>query len=173
MKTVTINLYSFSELSKEVQVKVLSDLSSINVDHNWWEPIYDDAANIGLKLTTFDLDRNKHAEGEFTLSANEVAEKILKEHGEMCETYETADTFMIEWQPIFNDYIDKTSANYESKELEGSLRDMEDDFLNSLLEDYVDMLEKECDHLQSEEAILETIELNNYIFEENGEMRNE
>jgi len=172
MKTITINLYSFEELSEESQEKVLSDLYDINVNHQWWEGIFEDAANIGLKITSFDLERNRHARGEFTISAAEVAANILKNHGEECETYKTADLFLKERSPIFADYMNEDSDNYESSEVEGKLQDLESDFLNSLLEDYSLMLEKDCEYLTSREAIVETIQANEYTFEENGKMRN-
>lgn len=86
MKTITINLYSFNELSKEAQQKALNKLATINVEHDWWDDTYEDAKNIGLEIKEFDLDRNKHAKGEFILSANEVAQNIINEHGESCNT---------------------------------------------------------------------------------------
>ena len=58
MKTLTINLYQFSELSDEAKEKAISNLSDINVDFDWWTNTYEDAARIGLKITSFDLDRN-------------------------------------------------------------------------------------------------------------------
>ncbi len=37
MKTKTINLYKFKELSPEAQQKAIYNLVDINVSHNWWE----------------------------------------------------------------------------------------------------------------------------------------
>jgi len=172
MKTISINLYSFSELSEESQEKVLNSLFDINTDHKWWESTYEDAANIGLKITSFDLDRSRHAEVGFTISAAEIAANILKNHGEGCETYKTAESFLEEHTPIFSDYMDEDSENYESSELENKLQDLESDFLSSLLEDYSLILQHEYEYLTSKEAILETIKANEYTFEENGKMRN-
>lgn len=171
MKTVTINIYQFSELSDEAKEKAISNLSDINVDFDWWTNTYEDAARIGLKITSFDLDRNRNAKGQFTLSANEVAQNIFNEHGEECETYKTAKSFMEEWQPIFNDYMNENSENYESRESEDKLQDLEDDFKNSILEDYSILLQHECEYLQSEKAIIETIEANEYDFTEDGKLQ--
>lgn len=170
MKTVTINLYSFNELNENAQQKAIENLSDINVNFDWWDFVYEDAENIGLKITSFDLDRNRHAKGYFILSASEVAANIFSNHGKDCETYKTAESFMKEWQPIFDDYMNEDSENYESQELEERLIDMEDDFLNSLLEDYSIMLQNECEYLRSDEAIIETIEANEYLFTEDGNL---
>ena len=172
MKTIEIKLYSYEELSNEAKQKALNKYAQINVECDWWQSTYEEAENIGLKLIFFDLDRNRHATGKFLLAANEVAQNILNEHGAECETYKTAQSFLNEWQPVFNNYMDETHENYESKESEDILSELETDFLNSLLEDYSIMLQKECEYLQSEEAILETFTANDYTFEENGKMRN-
>ena len=94
MKTIEINLYEFSELSDKAKQKAISKLSDINVSHDWWNFTYDDAENIGLKITSFNLDRNRHAKGKFIISGCEVAEKIMSEHGENCETFKTAAQFL-------------------------------------------------------------------------------
>ena len=48
MKTTKIELFSFEELSKEAQEKVINDNSLINVDFDWWNYTYEDSENIGL-----------------------------------------------------------------------------------------------------------------------------
>ena len=162
MKTIEIQLFKFSELSEDAQKKAIEKLSDINVDYDWWEVICEDAENIGLKITEFDLYRMS-IDGNFNLSAAEVAQNILNEHGEMCETYKTAETFLNEFNPVFAEYM-------ETEEGEDKLIDLESDFLNSLLEDYRIMLQKDFDYLTSEEAIIETIEANDYDFTANGEL---
>ncbi len=169
MKTVTVTLFTVNELKEEVKNKVLDKYRYINVeDAQWWNNIYDDAKEIGLKITSFDLNRNRHANGEFLLSANEVAQNILNNHGESCETYKTASSFIEDWQPIFNDYMDESSEKYENKETEEQLQEMEDSFLESLLEDYSIMLQNECENLTSDEAVEETLTINEFSFLENG-----
>ncbi len=121
MRTVRTKVYKFDELSKEAQQKAIERLSDINVDYDWWQSTYEDAANIGLKITGFDLDQNRHAKGEFTLSANEVAANIFRDHGDSCTTYKTATVFMEEWQPVFDEYM-------QTEEGENKLIDIEDKF---------------------------------------------
>lgn len=170
MRTIRTKVYKFDELTPEGQQKAIENLYDINVDYNWWQYTYEDAANIGLEIKEFDLDRNRHAKGEFTLAANEVAANILRDHGQNCETFKTATSFMEDWQPVFDAYMDENSEKYESRESENELQELEDDFLKSLLEDYSIILQKECDYLQSKEAIIETIKANDYEFYDNGKL---
>jgi hypothetical protein len=170
MKKLEITLYSFDELSETAKKRAIMDNYDFNFFDDWWSGVYDDAENIGLKLTTFDLDRHRHAKGEFICSPAECAANILKEHGNMCETYKTAESFLSEYNPIFADYMDENSENYESADLEQNMIDMEEDFLNSLLKDYSIILQKECEYLSSDDAIIEGIKANEYLFWENGKM---
>ena len=104
--TTTVEAYKFEELSEKAKEKALQKLLNINLDHNWWDSEYEDAANIGLKLTAFKLDRNKHAEGFFCNSATEVADKIMSEHGNQCETYKTAFNFLNERDTLVRKFSD-------------------------------------------------------------------
>ena len=168
MKTIKTEVYQFAELSETAKEKAIINCININLQDGWWESTYEDAKNIGLCLSSFDIDRNRNAQGEFLLAANEVAANIFKGHGENCTTWVTANNFMNEWQPIFDSYMDENSENYESSEYENILQELENDFLNSLLEDYSILLQKEYEYLYSDEAIIETIEANEYYFLEDG-----
>jgi len=164
MKTITVNLYQFNELSDEAKTYAINKLSDINVDSNWWQWTYLDAETIGLKITEFDLDRNRHCKGHIIGTHEETAQLILREHGKDCETYKTAKTFL-------ND-LDALTGQYENIDdcPENEIEDIENEFLNSLLEDYSIMLQNECEYLQSKEAIIETIKANEYDFDENGNL---
>jgi len=80
-KTKTYTTWKYNELSREMKEKVINNYCDINVNIEWWEHIHADAKQIGLKITSFDLDRNRHAKGYLTKSAFEVAELILENHG--------------------------------------------------------------------------------------------
>lgn len=173
MKTIKINLYLFAELSEEAKQKAIEKNYSINVEHGeWWDGTYMDAENIGLKLEHFDLDRNRHATGQFTLSAAEVAANIMRDHGPDCETYKTAEAFLEEFNPVFGAYMDESNIKFETREAEDELMELEEEFLKSLLEDYSIILQHESEYLMSKEAIIETFEANEYTFEEDGTMNN-
>jgi hypothetical protein len=164
-ETETTNIYTFEELSPEARQKALDRLYDLNVDHDWWDCTYDDATEIGCKINGFDIGRASECDLNFTLSACEVAQNILNNHGEACETYKTTEQFMEEWQPVYNEYPDK-----EGYELEDQLMDIEEEYRKALSEDYLAMLRREYEYLTSEEAIIETIEANEYEFTEDGSL---
>jgi hypothetical protein len=165
MKTIEIKLYQLNELNTEAYTNAIDSLNDINVSHDWYAYHLDEAKELGLTIDTFDIHHSMSASGNFTLSANEVAQNILNSHGEQCNTYKTALNFMNKWQPIFNKYMQE-----EGEELETELLELEDIFLNDLLTDYVDIMDKDYEYLTSDEAVVETIEANDYHFTEKGEL---
>jgi hypothetical protein len=170
MRTIETKVYQFNELNDEAKERAIEKCRYFQVEGDWWEHTYEDAKRIGLKLTSFDLDRNRHAKGEFLLSAVEVAQNILNEHGETCETYKTASNFLAEHEPVFAAYMDEESEHYESPEKEEELIELEEEFLKSLLEDYSILLQDEYEYLTSDESVIEMIIGNSYEFTEEGEI---
>lgn len=159
---------NWDEISDNVRENIFSKHGDMLVDYGWWEFIYDDAKNVGLKISSFDLGGASYVKGDFLLSANEVAQNIINEHGDICETHKTAQNFLDEWSPVFADYLDENSENYESYYAEQELQDLEDEFLKSLCEDYRIILQKEYDYLTSEESVVETFKANEYVFDKWG-----
>jgi hypothetical protein len=165
-RTIRTKVYQFNELNDNAKEKAIEWFKNSFDDSFAWDDIKEDAAQIGLKLITLD-DRRKN-EGEFILSANEVAQNIFNNHGQHCETYKTAQNFMEEWQPVFGNYMDETSEEYESAESEDKLREIEDSFLESLLEDYRIMYNNQIEYEYSDEFAKENIEANEYEFTADG-----
>lgn len=158
-------VFKFHELKEDQQQKVLDRYYDINVDYEWWDSVYDDALNIGLKITGFDIDRGAHATGEVLTSVPEMIESILENPGEDCDTFKTA----VQYKPlILNDDLDKDSEDYDEQEEKRSL--LEDQFLYDILEDYRVMLQKEYKYLTTRKAIIETLEANEYDFTEDGKI---
>lgn len=164
MKTKTINLYQFSELSDEAKENAIEKLLDINVDFNWWNSTYEDAENINFKINSFDLDRASFVKGNFMTSAPETAELILSNHGEKCETYKDAKTFLSELNELTS-----TPGNIEDID-EDKIEELENEFLQSLCEDYRIILTQEYEYLTREKAIIETIEANEYDFDIDGNL---
>jgi hypothetical protein len=171
-KTITRNLYSFDELSPSAQAAALDNCRLFNIGDGWYDFVYEDAANVGLKITGFDLDRNRHATGDFELSAVEVAANIIRDHGEVCETFKTAQNFLEEHSVKFEEYTIAEASDQVTNEgiyaIEDELTVLEYEFKDSLLEDYSILLQKEYEHLYEDEAVQSTIEANEYEFTEDG-----
>lgn len=47
MRTETINIYTYNELSEEAKAKARDWYRSLGLDHAWWNSVYDDAKEIG------------------------------------------------------------------------------------------------------------------------------
>jgi hypothetical protein len=169
MRTIETKVYQFEELSEKAQEKAIQNLCGIKVDNlEWWEFVYEDAKDIGLKITGFDIDRNRRATGEFIQDAIYTAEKIKIEHGEQCQTFKTACNFLDEFIPIATKWEEENAGFYFLNENLGD--EMIQEFLTSLLEDYFILLQKEYEYQTSSEAIKETILCNEYEFTEDGKL---
>lgn len=160
MKKVTLTLYSFNELNEQAKKRAIGEFADINVSHNWWDSIYEDAKNIELEITGFDMAYKPSAKGKFIISAEATADEIFDEHGQETESYNLASEFKA------------AMANVNTGEEDDNSEDLRDEFLNKLLAYYANMLKQDCEYLQSEQAIKETIEANEYTFEEDGTMNN-
>lgn len=169
MKQITV--YSFSELAEDVQDKVLEKFADINVDYDWYQSVYEDAEMVGLKITGFDIYR-RDISIDFTRDAPFTAGKILAEHGEQCDTYKLAQAFEADRDALVEKHSDGVNLNvvdYENEyEFDQECNELEADFLQSLGEAYLSMLEEQYEYLSSREAIVETIEINEYLFTKNG-----
>ena len=164
MKTREYKTYKFDELSEEAKEKALEQFWSINVDGEWWESTYEDAKTVGLKIEKFDLDYNK-IKGGFTEDACFTAHRIIDNHGESCETYQTAKKFLSERDAI----VEKFSQHgHRPEDMDEELDELENDFKYSILEDYRILLQKDYSYLTGREAVEETIIANDYDFLEDG-----
>lgn len=159
MKTTTINLYDFAELSDQAKSKALSNYDGIS-NSSWWEDTYRDAKDsAGLEINSFDIDR-KHIEGNFIkgLCASDSIELILENCGADTNLYLLAD-----------EYRKLLSFDIENEELMDKFRE---EYLEKLLKIYLKILSDELDYILSDEYKIEMFGINNYTFEANGTMRN-
>jgi hypothetical protein len=167
MKKVTkvYKVYSFDELDEKGKEKALRNLSGNNVElFDWWESVYDDAEEAGIKIKEFDIDREQIIKGDFLMSAVDVAQKIVNDHGPDCETHKTAKNYLKEREKI-------AVVEFEDGEIDESIyEDIDEEFKREILEDYLIMLRKEYEYQTSEEAVIETIEANEYEFTADGEI---
>jgi hypothetical protein len=175
MKTKTIEIYEFDELSESAQDKAIDNIRTINNEYyEWWDSIYEDAETIGLCLTGFGLDRHRHATGNFKDSAECCAHLIIDNHGETCATTVSAKVYLLDR----NRFIENARQWMPDEELEGEynltslLNDLDTDFLQSILEDYSMSLQREYEYKDSKENILGVIACNEYTFNVNGKIEN-
>jgi hypothetical protein len=160
-ETIKIDLYSFDELSDSAKQSAIESLYDLNVDHEWWDCIYADAVNIGCEINGFDLGRGSYCD-LFCMDTEVTAHLILDNHGDMCETYKTAQIFIY--------YCSVAVNSTPDDELSDKFDELSKEFIYSLSEDYRLMLQREYDYLTSKEAIIETINCNEYEFTVDGKL---
>ena len=168
MKTKTIEIYTFNELSDKAKETAVEQNYDYNVYFDWWDNTYYDAENVGIKIKEFDIDRGRCCKIEFKYDAREVCEKIQMEHGEGCETYRIASTFLSDYEELVKKYSDGIKTNIVAEDNEydfdNDADELEDELRNDLAEEYLSILRKEYEYLTSEEAIAEALEANEIAF---------
>lgn len=173
MRTIRIKLYKFEELTKDAQQKAIELLRDINVDYNWWEGIYEDAEQAGLKVEGFDLYRNE-IDLKFVSDANEIKNYILENHGNVCASHKAAKEYETEQKELvcrYSNGIDKDIVIQDNWDAyDGEIEEKEKSFRYRLAKYYLNMLEKEYEYATTEEAIKETIESNDYDFTKDGKL---
>lgn len=157
MRTITQNIYTFQELTPKVQEKVLYNNNDILVTQDWWtDTITEDAKGTAeLDIQGFEIYRDIHA--RFTTNAKSSALRVVSEHGESCATYSIAKKFLSDLEQL------------ERKEdAEEDIEKLEDTYLKMISNQYLGILEREYNELQSDEAIIDHFDNNNWEFYEDG-----
>ena len=167
MKTIELKLYKFEELTEDAQEKAIENNLDINADYAWWESVYIDAENVGLKITEFDIDRGSYCNCEFVENAADVAKNIIENHGTDCDTCKDSESFLTVFKPL-NEKLDNEFL--DDLEIEEEIEDLENEYLYTLSEDYRIILQREYEYLTSEEYIKDTLIANEYDFTEDGEI---
>ena len=160
-ETITRALYAFDELSEDAKEKALDAHRTCNLDHEWWDWTYEDAANVGIKITEFGLDRDRHADGEVA-DPVQTAIDIVANHGAHCSTHKTAAAFLKERTELIAGWTGDEDL------LDDKLNELDEDFARDILEDYSIILQNEYAYLYSDEAVQETIEANEWEFGKYG-----
>lgn len=153
--------YQFKELSPEAQDVAIEEMADINLDGEFYaESTIDEAKTLGIDITDYDL-YHLSIGGKFTESAEDVASKIVAEHGQTCGTYKTASQYLKELSTLKDGIADMDDEDIDTE-------DIDREFLHSILQDYLYLLRREYEYMGSREAIIETIEANEYAFFEDG-----
>ena len=112
MRTETINIYTFDELSDKAKDRARDWWRQGALDYGWWECIYEDAERIGLKITGFDTGRSCEIDGDFIGTPEETADKILAEHGDRCGTWAEPTHIRRRWPSSWRPPRKTNTANW-------------------------------------------------------------
>ena len=194
MKTKTIKVYQFNELSKEIKEKVINEYVGINVDCDWWVFSLEDiteqikektSLNINPEKINFDLNRGLKMYIKDSVLLSSLCEKYKYLEnidltakfgvftndlgGGMCSSLKYSD---LPTEDMIDLDIDDDTPELKKAVIENIYKDKIINDLNEIhliLEQGIKDLWEDYNNLQSEEAIKETIEANEYGFNENGE----
>jgi hypothetical protein len=148
----TVTSYKYSELSDKAKEVARDWFREGALDYQWWDFVYDDAAQIGLKVTGFDLGRRQSLDAKLVVSPSACALAILGNHGAGCDTYKLAQDFLA-----------------ECREVKGLRRiALGDTFVRDLKAAYWSILNSEMEYRLSDECVAEDIEANEYDFDAHG-----
>lgn len=157
MRTIETVLYKFEEHPR--QDLILTNYWDINVYYDWWNYIYEDANDIGLKITEFNIDK-RICTGNLTEDGEDVAEKIINEHGNKTRTYKAAKDFQAAYALLH--------LKYPYDYFEDELEEIEADLKENLCRAYLQILKDAYEYLTDEEQIKETLIANDYEFTIDG-----
>jgi hypothetical protein len=168
MRTETINIYTFDELSDKAKDRARDWWRQGALDYGWWECIYEDAERIGLKITGFDTGRSCEIDGDFIGTPEETADKILAEHGDRCGTWAEANAYKKTLAEFMATAEKDEYGELATYALDADKEDIDKEFLRALLEEYLSTLRKEEEYQLSDEVADEMITANEYEFTEDG-----
>ena len=148
--------FEYNELSEDAKRKAVQNMYDINVDHDWWDTVYENAAEIGCEIKGFDLGWAKTIDlmVQSRFYDHDVAKKILENHGNGCDTYQVAASYLFRW---------KFAADQDEFHEENT-----EDFQEKIAKCYLNALDQEYEYLTNDESIIESIGCNGYLFDEDG-----
>jgi hypothetical protein len=157
MRTLEITAYTFDELNETAKEVAINNNRDINTDHDWWEWTYQDAENFGIRITSFDVYYEKISI-ELTLDPLDVANNILNECGPTTDLYSFAEAYRYAYNKL-----DDTGDDTDEK-----LEELASVFKHALRKEYIGILAREYDYLESDEAVTDAIMANMFEFTEDG-----
>tara|TARA_Y100000310_G_scaffold309683_1_gene354052 strand:+ start:302 stop:904 length:603 start_codon:yes stop_codon:yes gene_type:complete len=199
MQQITINTYKYKELSKEAKEKVINKFQDINVNYDWWEFIIDNLTEeikekLNIDIDTKDIhfemlsrDNNIHIESKTLISAlSQKYPKLLdfdipEKFGLFCNYLGGGLCSSLNESEYKEEYIELEEEFNESEEIDKEVEivqnkkikeDIMDNLrvLHNILKDYYNKLYEEYNYAVSEEAIVESLNVNEMMFKENGEV---
>ena len=163
MKTIEIKVYKFDELDKQTREKVIENYRYINVDNTfWYDWIKEDFIRLGLEIQGFDIGSG-NAVKIYIDNLEETSKSILHEFGDSVAIKQTAKNYINEYEKI--------QANFkEDEDIEREVELLDEQYEKEYSEDILSYLRSNYDWEISDEAILETIEANEYDFTTEGKI---
>jgi len=159
MRTETINIYAFDELSETAKQKAIIDNHYINTDYDWWDYIYDEFRAYGFEIEGFDVDRANSVGGGFMVNGEDFANNVLNPKHD----YYRGEGAGL--NGLATQYLKAIQGIEDEEELEN----IEVNFENEIKDLILDELRTEYEYITKEEQIISAIEGYDYEFTVDGE----
>lgn len=165
MKQLTINAFTFDELSDKAKEKARNWWrEDMDIDQ-WSEQPIEDASQVGIKIERFDIGRAQVCDIEFEHTVQATVDAILENHGEMCDTYKAAARY----QEAIKQVARKVeNGDHNQEEQDDAIAQAEAELKSALEDAYLAMLTESHDYEMSDEGVDENILANDYLFTEDG-----
>lgn len=163
MKTIEIKVYKFEELDKPTKEKVIENYRYINVEDTfWYDWIKDDFKRLGLEIQEFDLGRRNYIK-IYIDNFKDTSESILQEFGDSVGVKQTAKNYL--------DEHEKIQVNFkEDEDVEREVELLDIEYEKEYSEDILSYLRLNYEWETSDEAVINTIEANEYDFTTKGKI---
>ena len=160
MRTITLNIYKFEELSAPAQKVAIRNHQHIEVDLiDWSYPIIEDAALTShIKITEFDLPYNLRS--KFITDARTSAQSIISEMPTDSPLYSIASKFLSEQESLERSQF-TSAARLDMERNEGL-------YQTKLEKYYLKTLDQHYDYLTSDEGVQEYLRDSDFEFTADG-----
>jgi hypothetical protein len=172
MRTETIKIYSFDELSAEAKENAIEGSRTINVDWDWYDPTCEGMKEVGIEIDSFDI---YYRNISITIEDSEhTANKVIEDFGEKMEIVKISKQFIKDRDALIkrlgegNDiagYSVKEEFIYEYNE---EIEYLEEEYRKEVAEEIFTWLRDDYEYLQTDEAVAETLISNDYEFTKDG-----
>jgi hypothetical protein len=175
MRIIETKAYTFDELSDDAKENAVNNLREINVEHDWWDCTYETFRELGIRIEHFDLGRRSEIGIDLIETHHEVAINIIGTFGEN-GLKANAEYFIEQRDKLVKELGEGDEvAGYSVKEgneeeFDERVETIEGYYFNGLKRDILHWLRCEFEYLMSDEAIIDTIEANEYEFTKEGKL---
>lgn len=190
VKEVTLQVYSVKELAEEVRQRVLDKHRDINTEHEWWawlhEGFKDELKELGVEVDTFywSIDGDRH----FFMSKPHIFDlrlfltKLGLDKHELLMKFDNCSIYHISLTgergresncaELDMEYSEEVECSEEKMEEMNELQNEVEEQVNNWIEDisnnFLREIEKQYEYACSNEAIIDTLEANEYQFDKYG-----
>jgi len=176
MRIIETMAFQFDELDSQTQEKVIENNRTINVDSDFWYQCELDnyKYELNIKVNQFDIYRKTI---DITIEDSfETAQSILTFFGEESSIVYSAKAFINDRDALVKKYgegNDKEGYSVKEEywsEYDEEIEYLEEEFRREIAEEILFMLIGQYEYEISDDAVKETILINEYEFTEEGKM---